>query len=203
MSGFLKFIAFLVLAGAVFFFGVYFGQQKITVKVKPTGNTPSPSIALSSTPIEKIYADSYFDVSFSYPNQWETATKMSKNRSCDFAKKFLRNPSCSGDITSETLYVNSPEKDSNAKQYGITIEAATEGLGFACADTIEKNYSVTVKGKTYKFDACQDPKSGEEWGLSEMEVTGIKSEWKSILVNFSAKDAGMTQDILKVLSSIE
>ena len=120
------------------------------------------------------------------------------------AKIFLRIPNCTTDnLTTETLYINSSEKDTNARPYGITIETATEGLGFACIDNIEKNYSVSIKGKTYSFDACQDFKSKEEWGMGEMEVTGPKSEWKAILVNFSAKDEKMTEEILKIFQSLQ
>lgn len=202
------FIAFLVFVGAVFFFGAYFGQQKIYKNnLTPTpssqnliSETPTPTV---TPPKENTYIDTYFDFSFTYPLGWTVSTKMNKNRGCELAKKFMRNPTCtSGDLTTETLYINSTEKDANGKNYGITIETATEGLGFACADSIEKNYSVTVKGKTYKFNSCQDPKTKEEWGMGEMEVTGPKSEWKAILVNFSAKDSSMTQEILQTLSSI-
>lgn len=204
MNPFFKLLSFLVLAGAVFSFAYYFGQQKSLQKELTTPTSiPTQSTQPTQTMKENSYSDAYFDISFIYPSDWSVETKMSKNRPCDLAKKFLRNQSCSGDLTTETLYINSSEKDTNNKQYGITIETATEGLGFACADNIEKNYSVTVKGKTYKFDACQDSKSKEEWGIGEMEVAGPKSEWKSILVNFSAKDASMTQEILQILSSVK
>lgn len=202
-------IAFLIFVGAVFFFGLYFGQQKMNKNnVIPTPisqNQPSETSTPTAIPPKaNTYADTYFDFSFTYPTNWTVETKMSKNRGCEMAKKFLRNPNCTTeDLTTETVYINSPVKDTNNKSYGITIETATEGLGFACADNIEKNYSVTVKEKTYKFSACQDIKSKEEWGMGEMEVAGPKSEWKAILVNFSAKDETMTKEILKILQSVQ
>lgn len=202
MNRFFKLLSFLALAGAIFSFAYYFGQQENLQKAQ----RPTPVPTQLSTPTQEMkensYTDTYFDFTFTYPIGWTVETKMSKNRPCDFVKKFLKNPSCSGDLTTESLYVNSPDKNSDNKPYGITIEAATEGLGFACANNIEKNYSVTVKGKLYKFDACQDPQSKEEWGIGEMQIAGSKSDWKTILVNFSEKDSGMTQEILKVLSSI-
>jgi hypothetical protein len=201
MGNFFKLLAFIALGGAIFSFAYSFGQQN-KVKKETLVPTQIPTVLPTQNVKENMYSDSYFDFTITYPVGWNIETKMSKNRPCDMAKKFLKNPSCSGDMTSETLYVNSSEKDNNNKPYGITIEAATEGLGFACADNIERNYSVTVKGKQYKFYACQDVKSKEEWGIGEMQVAGQKSEWNTILVNFSAKDSGMTQEILNVLSSI-
>jgi hypothetical protein len=195
-------LGFLILAGVVFFFV----SKNTIAPVPPTSqNQPSEKPTASLPPMkENTYDDTYFDFSFTYPTDWTVKTKMSKNRPCEMAKKFLKNQNCqTEDLTTETLYINSPEKDANNNPYGITIETATEGLGFACVDNIEKNYSVTVKGKTYNFDACQDAKSGEEWGMAEMAVTGPKSEWKAILVNFSAKDATMTKEILQILQSVQ
>lgn len=212
MKNFLMGAAVVLLIGAVFYFGVYYNQNQLKQKVTPAITiTPvlivaSPTVLVPSPTLakENSYADTYFDFSFTYPSGWTVSTKMSKNRGCELAKKFMKNPTCtSEDLSTETLYIDSAEKDANEKNYGITIETATEGLGFACADNIEKNYSVTVKGKIYKFSACQDFKSKEEWGMGEMEVTGLKSEWKAILVNFSAKNAAMSEKILQILSSID
>ena len=187
---------FVILASVIYF------------NLKPSSisqNQPSEKPTVLPTPIkENTYADAYFDFSLVYPTNWTIETKMSKNRGCEMAKIFLRIPNCTTEnLTTETLYINSPEKDVNNKPFGITIETATEGLGFACIDNIEKKYSVSINGKTYSFDACQDFKSKEEWGMGEMEVTGPKSAWKAILVNFSAKDEKMTEEILKILQSFQ
>ncbi|MBI3366139.1 hypothetical protein HY041_00730 [Candidatus Roizmanbacteria bacterium] len=194
-----KILFLIIFIGVVFFFGLYFGQKKMYT------NQPSKKPTASLTRMkENIYTDAYFDFSFTYPKGWMVTTKMSKNRPCEMTKKFMKNPNCTiEDLTTETVYINSPEKDTNNKSYGITIETATEGLGFACADNIEKNYLVTVKEKAYKFSACQDFKSKEEWGMGEMVVTGPKSEWKAILVNFSTKDETMTKEILQILQSVQ
>lgn len=162
----------------------------VTPTVTTTTVTTTPSITETPSLSPKSGSNSEFDIRFTYPGDWSSAT-VATTKDCTISKSFLRG-TCSGTFDSQTLFITSSDN------YNLTIEGAISDTPTPTCDRTS-NFFVYVKGTKYEFPVC----TGSTYmGTLNMTIPGAKSKWTTMTVKFTAKDRAMMEKVLDILASI-
>lgn len=239
-KGYISFIlvlfSFFLLLSVLYLVSVYYNQQEITPETaastpsftqemaKPEIRNITPTIsdelinyipnAINSVSTEswKTYVDDEFDISFTYPDDWEVTVGYNQDGIFDFkcsdliaSNSIKSTESCDSNVKSPAVKVIS-----NSTKAGLELLGPSSGLGGICVECEIINQEVVINNTQYSIPVkIAEPNSmrnrfatNPDGGVL-VKQTGANSMWNEIDLELYANSVSDYATIIKIMESIK